>query len=62
MCGKFVSVDYTTQFISASFTQWKVVDIEQADNEMTRLILGLLPANVIRRLKVAPSLIGWVQT
>ena len=26
------------------------------------LILGLRPANERRRLKVAPSLIGWMQT
>ena len=26
------------------------------------LILGLRPANEIRRYKVTPSLIGWVQT
>ena len=29
---------------------------------LTGLILGLLPANEIRRYKVTPSIIGWAQT
>ena len=31
-------------------------------SHMTRLILGLHPANDRRRYKVTPFLIGWVQT
>ena len=32
------------------------------DAKITRLILGLSPANEGRRFKVAPSPIGWAQT
>ena len=62
MCRKFVFVDNTTRFISDSFTQWHIVDIEKADNEMAGLTLGLRSANERRRYKVTLSLIGWVQT
>ena len=38
------------------------VDYQSNIPYITRLILGLRPANERRRYKVTPSVIGWVQT
>ena len=62
MCRKFVFVENLTHFINDSFTQWQIVDFEQAENEIAGLTLGFRPGNERRRHKVTPSLIGWAQT